>query len=125
MKTKHIYSNDLNAETCRELRRLGTMQNYLRIVTCGKAVIILPDTNTSKDCSLSELLKAMHCEDCKEELTRTETKRYFIKDNYNEENLFLEASPKVVEFIEYCLRNDYFTDDISFLDPNKMEALQF
>ena len=125
MKTKHIQSNALSSEVSRELRRLGTMQNYLRIVTCGKAVIILPDTNTSKECELPELLKAMHREDCKEELTSTETKRYLVKDNYNEENLFIEASPKVVEFIEYCLRNDYFTDDILFLDPNKMGALQF
>ena len=136
MKTEHFnfkgcswdFVSDLGREIIREMKNLGTFNSNLkmRMVTCGKAIIILPETDTSKDCTIDELLKAMHCEDKKAEFRpQEETKRYFVKDSYNEDHLFMDVSPQVEEFIKYCSRNDYFSEDITFTDPNEMLAIKF
>ena len=61
MNTTHIYnSNDQLTATVRvALRQVHNKDNYLRVITCGKAVVILPDTDRSKDCESAEMLKAM------------------------------------------------------------------
>ena len=74
METKHLNYNspwdcdlqkDLGYTIIEKMKRLGTFNKNLRMrmVTCGKAIIILPETDTSKDCTIDELLKAMHRED--------------------------------------------------------------
>ena len=137
MKTEHFnlkyswgdeFQTELGREIIKEMKRLGTFDRNLRMrmVTCGKAVIFLPETDTSKDCTINELLKAMHREDKKDEFRpQGETKRYFVKDSYNEDHLFMDVSPQVDEFIKYCSRNDYFSDDITFTDPNEIQAVKF
>ena len=63
MKTIHI-ENDTKAEGLTAvvksaLTEVNSNKIYLRVITCGKAVVILPDTDRSKDCEMPELLKAM------------------------------------------------------------------
>ena len=125
MKTKHIQSNALSIEVSRELRKLGTMQTYLRIVTCGKAVIILPDTNTSKDCELPELLKAMHCEEHKDEITKENYKTIIVNNRHREELYTLKISPVVDKFIDWCSENGFFDEGYVEFDPQTDETFTF
>ena len=61
MNTTHIYNNNdqLLVSVRNALRQVSNRNNYLRIITCGKAVVILPDTDRSKECETAEMLKAM------------------------------------------------------------------
>lgn len=125
MKTKHIQSNALSTEVSRELRKLGTMQTYLRIVTCGKAVIILPDTNTSKECELPELLKAMHCEEHKDEITKENYTNIMVNNRNREELYNLKISPAVEKFINWCDENGFFDEDYVEFNPEADETFTF
>ena len=63
MKTTHVSihrnHNDLNYAVRCALHDANNQEGYLRVITCGKAVVILPDTNRKQDCEMPELLKAM------------------------------------------------------------------
>lgn len=63
MKTNHVsthrnYDNLNHAVRC-ALHDAHNRDGYLRVINCGKAVVILPDTNRAQDCEMPELLKAM------------------------------------------------------------------
>ena len=61
MTTNHVYNNNdqLMVGVRNALRQVSNRDNYLRVITCGKAVVILPDTDRTKDCEMPEMLKAM------------------------------------------------------------------
>ena len=63
MKTTHVSThhnyNELNYAVRGALHDANNREGYLRVITCGKAVVILPDTNRKQDCEKPELLKAM------------------------------------------------------------------
>lgn len=63
MKTTHVSThrnyNELNYAVRGALHDVNNQEGYLRVITCGKAVVILPDTNRKQDCEMPELLKAM------------------------------------------------------------------
>jgi len=63
MDLKTIHANRLNAgfdkAIASALRQKGIGLN-VRIITCGKAIVILPDTDLSKPCTTHELSKALH-----------------------------------------------------------------
>lgn len=63
MKTKHVSVHPSRDTLCHAvntaLREVNNRDSYLRVVSCGKAVVILPDTNRAQDCEMPELLKAM------------------------------------------------------------------
>ena len=63
MKTNHVsvrlnYDSLNHAVRC-ALHDAHNREGYLRVINCGKAVVILPDTNRAQDCEMPELLKAM------------------------------------------------------------------
>ena len=63
MKTNHVsvhrnYDNLNHAVRC-ALHDANNQGGYLRVINCGKAVVILPDTDRTQDCEMPELLKAM------------------------------------------------------------------
>ena len=124
MKTTHVSihrnHNDLNYAVRCALHDVNNREGYLRVITCGKAVVILPDTNRKQDCEMPELLKAMGitridggqaklCEPAEEErfnvlCTRNgavECVYSMTKDQYN--------------LINELERQDFLWDEIQFL----------
>ena len=124
MKTTHVSihrnHNDLNYAVRSSLHDVNNREGYLRVITCGKAVVILPDTNRKQDCEMPELLKAMGitridggqaklCEPAEEErfnvlCTRNgavECVYSMTKDQYN--------------LINELERQDFLWDEIQFL----------
>ena len=124
MKTTHVSihrnHNDLNYAVRCSLHDANNREGYLRVITCGKAVVILPDTNRKQDCEMPELLKAMGiaridgeqaklCEPAEEErfnvlCTRNgavECIYSMTKDQYN--------------LINELERQDFLWDEIQFL----------
>ena len=63
MNLTTVHINRKNIEFERVLARAGKDVNLppnVRIITCGRGVVILPDTDVTKPCTLHELNKALH-----------------------------------------------------------------
>lgn len=62
MKTRHVTWSDGYNVLCniREaLKDARSLKNNLRIISCGRGAVILPDTNCKADCTEGELIKAL------------------------------------------------------------------
>lgn len=61
MKTRHTAIQDFNFLTnvWEALREVKSYVNNLRVVNCGRGIVILPDTNRKQDCTEGEIIKAL------------------------------------------------------------------
>lgn len=62
MKTRHVFWTD--GQGIIDAIRIGlhetnSNKNALRVVNCGRGVVILPDTNRKQDCTEGEIIKAL------------------------------------------------------------------
>lgn len=61
MRTRHIYINNCDIEYClrKALSEVKSSTNNLRIINCGRGVVVLPETNKKQDCTEGEIIKAL------------------------------------------------------------------
>lgn len=124
MKTIHI-ENDAKAEGLTAvvksaLTEVNSNRTYLRVITCGKAVVILPDTDRSRDCEMPELLKAMGITTtdkkqpklCEPPKTTPRTKYIVYYDNSPQEVFAL--TEEQVRLLEELRDKDLLADDVFF-----------
>ena len=119
MKTIHQNAS-INASTfgtclLNDMREAG-IRGGCRVIQCGAGLVILPETDRSKDATEGEVIKALGFRDKAEPMpTETEGKR----SNYavSREGEFwgvVGLTPAQERFLQYIERNDLLWDEVRF-----------
>ena len=120
MTTTHVYNNNdqLMVNVRNAMRQVHTNDNYLRVITCGKAVVILPDTDRTKDCEMPEMLKAMGLvavKDSRNLVCPAPAERKNVLCLYEGEVQYIYSlTPEQIRLLDELEEHGYLHRDISF-----------
>ena len=121
MKTRHENITDhqfVNIIKC-ALHEVNSYCDNLRIVNCGRGVVILPDTNRKADCTERELIKALglvkKCDGLHLEETSTgntaERKPVMLRRS-DDTPEWLSLTPDQWRLLTWLSRNNFFWDEM-------------
>ena len=135
MKTIHI-ENDVKTESLTAvvksaLTEVNSNKTYLRVITCGKAVIILPDTDRSRDCKMPELFKAMgitaidgkHPILCESSKT-TSRENYIVSQDYDDRQEIFSLTKEQVRLLEALNEKGLLIDSVRFEPISNLEVCE-
>jgi len=122
LKTLHVNRGQNNFNTVlQSAARQNGIGDTVRIVTCGRGIIILPDTDRTKACTLHELSKALHTN-----IEPVYTKeRYYITDGYNNNKYVVNLSPQTEKFLEFLQEEDLLSDEVSIDTSDDVDIHEF
>jgi hypothetical protein len=119
MKTKHIIVNgsgpsSANLLSSSIISALHEVQApaYLRIITCGKGVVILPDTDRTKDCEAPEMIKALGLK--KHASVAEESRLNILCLRDNEVEAVYSLTPDQQNLLEELTKKDLLWDCVQF-----------
>ena len=114
MKTIHTSNiNQLPGFMYQAAKEVGLPNNY-RLIQCGRGLILLPDTDRSKDATEGEVIKALGFRN-KAALMPTEGERTtFAVNRQGESTTLISLTPAQVRFLKWCESEDIFWDEINF-----------
>ena len=121
MKTRHVYENSsILGEAIRgALREVKSYQSHLRIVNCGRGVVILPDTNRKQDCTEGEVIKALglvkkydglHLDNNAPE-KKSERKPIMLRRS-DDTPEWISLTPDQMRLLNWLQEGDYFWDEV-------------
>lgn len=123
MKTKHCYRPDYKINVDESLRNLNIYNSRLRVIESGRGVIILPETDVTRDCSTKELLKALHLP--KEEKTKdTDKVNYIFTTGYRDDTKYVQLTQEQIKFLEWLEKEDYLMEDVQFQSFNSVDFIK-
>lgn len=135
MKTIHI-ENDSNLQELTTgvkfaLTEVNSNKTYLRVITCGKAVIILPDTDRSRDCEMPELLKAMGVTTTNgkqpklgEPPKTTSRENYIVSQDYDDRQEIFSLTKEQVRLLEALNKKGLLIDSVHFEPISNLEVYE-
>ena len=114
MKTIHTSNiNQLPGFMYQAAKEVGLPNNY-RLIQCGRGLILLPDTDRSKDATEGEVIKALGFRN-KAALMPTEGERTtFAVNRQGESTTLISLTPAQVRFLKWCESKDIFWDEVEF-----------
>ena len=119
MKTEHVVvggagSNSTNLLIASVISALHEVQApaYLRVITCGKGVVILPDSDLSKDCEVPEMIKALGLK--KHASVAEESRRNILCLRDNEVEAVYSLTPDQWNLLEELTEKDLLWDCVQF-----------
>lgn len=124
MKTAHTSNTtDFTAQIWKAMEEVGNTGIFKRVITCGKGVVILPDTNRNQDCETPELLKALGLRDKAEPVTSptSATEDYLFQ--FYDDHWRVLLTPDQVRLIEWLSRNDLLIDRLDWNPLDKPEII--
>lgn len=127
MTTNHIYNNNdqLMVSVRNALRQVHNKDNYLRVIACGKAVVILPDTDRTKNCEMPEMLKAMGLvavQDSRNLVYPDPAERKNVLCLYEGEVQYIYSlTPDQIRLIDELHEHGYLNGDITFSPVERCE----
>lgn len=138
MKTRHVCSPiDYNNRTTftnavrDAIQETKNFYSSVRVVNCGRGVIILPDTNRKQDCTEGEIIKALglvkkydglHLEDEKKENNNRQL--VSIQCEYNSPDI-VALTEEQVRLLNWLNNREYLDESITFsyLDNIEVEKI--
>ena len=116
MKTIHSSTNmtasSVGATITGALRDNNINGGY-RIIKCGAGLVLLPDTDRSKDATEDEVIKALGFQD-KVAPVPAEGERTTYAVNCEGESTMISLTPAQVRFLRWCQSEDIFWDEVEF-----------
>lgn len=121
MKTIHSSTNmtasSVGATITGALRDNNINGGY-RIIKCGAGLVLLPDTDRSKDATEGEVIKALGFRD-KAAPTSAESERTtYAVNREGESTTLVSLTPAQVRFLRWCQSEDIFWDEVNFSIQN-------
>lgn len=133
MKTRHLYwfdnnSNNSIANAINDaLCETGGNGQFLRIVNCGRAVVILNDSNREQDCGQEELMEALgltkKCNDLHSEQNKS---RFNYMIEFSDGAIeYVALTEDQVRFLDWLCEKNAFWDDLTYhlIDPKSFEEV--
>ena len=116
MKTIHTSNiNQLPGFMYQAAKEVGLPNNY-RVIQCGRGLILLPDTDRTKDATEGEVIKALGFRD---KAAPAEDKRTtFALNREGGPTTLISLTPEQVRFLRWCQSENIFWDEINFSIQN-------
>lgn len=114
MKTIHTSNiNQLPGFMYQAAKEVGLPNNY-RLIQCGRGLILLPDTDRSKDATESEVIKALGFRNKVENMPTEGERTTFAVNRQGEFTTMISLTPAQVRFLRWCESEDIFWDEVDF-----------
>ena len=114
MKTIHTSNiNQLPGFMYQATKEVGLPNNY-RVIQCGRGLILLPDTDRSKDASEGEVIKALGFRNKVENMSTEGERTIFAVNRQGEFTTMISLTPAQVRFLKWCESEDIFWDEVDF-----------
>ena len=114
MKTIHTSNiNQLPGFMYQAAKEIGLPNNY-RVVQCGRGLILLPDTDRTKDATEGEVIKALGFRNKVENISTEGERTTFAVNRQGESTTLISLTPAQVRFLKWCESEDIFWDEVNF-----------
>ena len=114
MKTIHTSNiNQLPGFMYQAAKEVGLPNNY-RLIQCGRGLILLPDTDRSKDATEGEVIKALGFRNKVENMPTEGERTTFAVNRQGESTTLISLTPAQVRFLKWCESEDIFWDEVNF-----------
>ena len=118
MKTIHstmaTSSTNIGATVVGALRD-NNIRGDFRIIRCGAGLVLLPETDRSKDATEGEIIKALGFRDKAVPMPKDDGERStFAVSREGEFKTMVALTPAQVRFLRWCQSEDLFWDEIDF-----------
>ena len=114
MKTIHTSNiNQLPGFMYQAAKEVGLPNNY-RLIQCGRGLILLPDTDRSKDATEGEVIKALGFRNKVENMSTEGERTTFAVNRQGEFTTMISLTPAQVRFLKWCESEDIFWDEVNF-----------
>lgn len=114
MKTIHTSNiNQLPGFMYQAAKEIGLPNNY-RVIQCGRGLILLPDTDRSKDATEGEVIKALGFRNKVENMPTEGERTTFALNRQGEFTTMISLTPAQVRFMRWCESEDIFWDEVNF-----------
>lgn len=117
MKTTHTSTNittsSIGATIAGALRNHNIRGDF-RIIQCGAGLVLLPDTDRSKDATEGEVIKALGFRDKAVPMPIDGERSTFAINREGEFKAMVALTPAQVRFLRWCQTEDLFWDEIEF-----------
>lgn len=121
MKTRHVNPDswDFASDVRAALREVKSFQNCVRVVNCGRGVVVLPDTNRKQDCTEGEVIKALglvkkydglHLDNNAPE-KKSERKLIMLRRS-DDTPEWISLTPDQMRLLNWLQEGDYFWDEV-------------
>ena len=121
MKTIHASTNmaasSVGATITGALRDNNINGSY-RIIKCGAGLVLLPDTDRSKDATEDEVIKALgFCNEVASMPTESERTTFSVSHE-GDPTILISLTPEQVRFLKWCQSENIFWDEVNFSIQN-------
>ena len=114
MKTIHTSNiNQLPGFMYQAAKEVGLPNNY-RLIQCGRGLILLPDTDRSKDATEGEVINALGFRDKVAPMPAEGERTTFAVNCQDESIIMISLTPEQVRFLKWCQSKDIFWDEVNF-----------
>ena len=117
MKTIHASTNmaasSIGATITGALRDNNINGGY-RIIKCGAGLVLLPDTDRSKDATEGEVIKALGFCDKAAPMPDEGKRTTFVLNYQGEFTTLVSLTPAQVRFLRWCESEGIFWDEVEF-----------
>ena len=114
MKTIHTSNiNQLPGFMYQAAKEVGLPNNY-RLIQCGRGLVLLPDTDRSKDATEGEVIKALGFRNKVENMSTEGERTTFAVNRQGESTTLISLTPAQVRFLKWCESEDIFWDEVNF-----------
>lgn len=114
MKTIHTSNiNQLPGFMYQAAKEVGLPNNY-RVIQCGRGLILLPDTDRSKDATEGEVIKALGFRNKVGNMSTEGERTTFAVNRQGEFTTLISLTPAQVRFLKWCESEDIFWDEVDF-----------
>ena len=114
MKTIHTSNiNQLPGFMYQAAKEIGLPNNY-RVIQCGRGLILLPDTDRTKDATVGEVIKALGFRNKVENMSTESERTTFAVNRQGESTTLISLTPAQVRFLKWCESEDIFWNEVNF-----------
>ena len=114
MKTIHTSNiNQLPGFMYQAAKEVGLPNNY-RLIQCGRGLILLPDTDRSKDATEGEVIKALGFRDKAAPMPDEGERTTYAVSHDGDPTTLISLTPAQVRFLKWCQSKDIFWDEVEF-----------
>lgn len=114
MKTIHTSNiNQLPDFMYQAAKEIGLTNNY-RVIQCGRGLILLPDTDRTKDATEGEVIKALGFCDKAAPMPDEGKRTTFVLNYQGEFTTLVSLTPAQVRFLRWCESEGIFWDEVEF-----------
>lgn len=117
MKTTHatmaVSSSTIGSVILGALRESNIRGDY-RIIRCGAGLVLLPETDRSKDATENEVIKALGFRDKADKMPDDGERSTYAVNREGEFQFMVSLTPTQVRFLRWCQSEDLFWDEVDF-----------